>query len=113
MSSEPSMYSGLKLLPAALEILDLARDPLLPRDAVTIETVERRSARGPWTEPVATIRWDAYRDPGLSTTCQQLARIARSLLDDAPVDLRALAHLDADTGRRLAGALAAAWDEAR
>jgi hypothetical protein len=104
--SEPSVYSGLKLLPAALEILGIAQDPLLPRDAVTIEMVQRSTRK----EPVATIRWDAYADPQLSTTCRQLARIARSLLDDAPVDLLAVAHFDSDVGRRLAGAIAAAWD---
>lgn len=111
MSTEPSVYSGLKLLPAALAILELAHDRLLPADALTIETVQRQTKWNTWTEPVATIRWDAYNDPRLSDTAQRLAKVARSLLDDAPVDLRVLAHLTPQRGRRLAAALATAWDD--
>jgi hypothetical protein len=106
---EPAVYSGLKLLPAALEVLELAG---IGEPVVVVEQVRHEGRDRSWTEPSATIDWARAQDARRSTSELTLVAVARSLLDGEPVDLSELSHLGPQTGRRLIGALAAAWDEA-
>lgn len=106
---EVAVYSGLKLLPAALEVLDLAG---FDEPAVAVRQITEELPGGSTiTAPQATIDWALVLDGRRSSTETTLGEIARSLLDREPVDLGQLASLGPQTGRRLVGALAAAWDE--
>jgi hypothetical protein len=62
--SEPDVrtYSGLRVLPAALALLDVEHDPVA-RAAVTVEPVERRGRSGSWTEDEVTIDWTRLTKP--------------------------------------------------
>jgi hypothetical protein len=105
----PSVYSGLKLLPAALVLLDVDEDPVA-RQAVRIETVQR-SGTPPWTADEVTIDWERLQDARRRSTALRMTAIARSMLDDAPVDLRELVHFGHGANARLMRALATVWPD--
>ena len=110
-ATDPAVYSGYKLLPAAIALLELVDVP----GALTTEQVRRRGTfgRDDWIETVATIDWQKLEDPRHSSTTGRIAEIARSLLDDRPVDLREITHFTANTADAVLAALAKAWDEDR
>jgi hypothetical protein len=97
-------YSGLKLLPAVLVLLDVDEDPVV-RQAVRITAVQR-SGTPPWTEDEITIDWERLQDARRGSTALRMTAIARSMLDDAPVDLREIAHFGHGAHARLMHALA-------
>ena len=100
-----SVYSGLRLLPAALVLLDVDEDPVA-RQAVRIETVER-SGTPPWTEDEVTIDWERLQDARRGSTALRMTAIARSMLDD----LRDLVHFGHGAYARLMRALATVWPD--
>jgi hypothetical protein len=81
-------YSGLRLIPAAVAMLDVDGDPVA-RAAVTIEQVQREGVGGrSWTDDEVTIDWTQLTNPQRSSTARRLAAFARSMLDGIPVDMR-------------------------
>lgn len=108
--NDVSAYSGLRLIPAALALLDLEHDGVA-RAAVTVEPVERRSRSGAWTEDEVTIGWTRLNDPRRSSTARRLAAFARSMLDGTPVDLREIDYFGHGTSAHLMRALAVAWPD--
>ena len=104
-----SVYSGLKLLPAALVLLDVDEDPVA-RQAVRVERVQR-SGTPPWAEDEVTIDWERLQDARRGSTALRMTAIARSMLDDAPVDLRELVHFGHGAYARLMRALATVWPD--
>lgn len=54
--SDVRTYSGLRLLPAALALLDVDSDPVA-RAAVSVQPIERRGRSGSWAEDDVTIDW--------------------------------------------------------
>jgi hypothetical protein len=104
-----SVYSGLKLLPAVLVLLDVHEDPVA-RQAVRVMPVQR-SGTPPWTENEVTIDWERLQDPRRSSTALRMTAIARSMLDDAPVDLRELVRFGHAAHARLMRALATVWPD--
>jgi hypothetical protein len=89
-ASDTSTYSGLRLLPAVLALLDVNNDPAAAR-AVTVVAVERRDATSTSAEDEVAIDWTRLQDPRRSATSVRLA-IARSMVDGAPVDLSEIVH---------------------
>jgi hypothetical protein len=85
-------YSGVRLTPAALAMLDVDQDPVA-RAAVTVEPVERRGGpSGSWTEDEITIDWTRRTNPQRSSTAHRLTAFAPSKLDGIPVDMREIDH---------------------
>jgi hypothetical protein len=105
-----STYSGLRLLPAVLVLLDVDSDPVAAR-AVSVVPVERRDATSTWIEDEVTIDWTRLQDPRRSATATRLAAIARSMLDGTPVDLSEIVHFGHGTYALLMRALAATWPD--
>lgn len=104
-------YSGLRLIPAALAMLDVDNDPVA-RAAVTVEPVERRGGpSGSWTEDEVTIDWTRLSDPRRSSTAHRLTAFARSMLDGIPVDMREIDYFRHGTFAHFMRALAVAWPD--
>lgn len=103
-------YSGLRLIPAALAMLDVDQDPVA-RAAVTVEPVERRGASGSWTEDEVTVDWTRLTNPQRSSTALRLAAFARSMLDGIPVDMREIDYFGHGTFAHFMRALAVAWPD--
>jgi hypothetical protein len=103
-------YSGLRVLPAALALLDVEHDPVA-RAAVTVEPVERRGRSGSWTEDEVTIDWTRLTNPQRSSTAIRLPTFARSMRDGTPVDMREIDHFGHGTFAHFMRALAVAWPD--
>jgi hypothetical protein len=108
--SDVRTYSGLRLIPAALALLDLEHDAVA-RAAVTVEPVERRSSAGAWTEDEITIDWTRLSDPRRSSTALRLTAFARSMLDGTLVDMREIDYFGHGTFAHFIRALAVAWPD--
>jgi hypothetical protein len=103
-------YSGLRLIPAALALLDREHDGVA-RAAVTVEPVERHGSSGTWTEDEVTIDWTRLEDGRRSSTALRLTAFARSMLDGTPVDMREIDHFGHGTFAHFMRALAVAWPD--
>lgn len=104
-------YSGLRLIPAALAMLDVDQDPVA-RAAVTIEQVEQHGFGGhTWIEDEVTIDWTRLSDARRSSTAHRLTAFARSMLDGIPVDMREIDHFGHGTFAHFMRALAVAWPD--
>lgn len=109
--SDVRTYSGLRLISAALAMIDVDQDPVA-RTAVTIEQVEQHGFDGrSWIEDEVTIDWARLSDPRRSSTSLRLAAFARSMLDGTPVDMRAIDHFGHGTFAHFMRALALAWPD--
>lgn len=87
-------YSGLRLLPAVLIMLD-ADDPVV-RAAVKVEKVHRRMAYScrEYIEDQVTVDWDRLLDGRRSRTQITLAGFARSMLEGSEAYLSDLVHFE-------------------
>ena len=104
-------YSGLRLIPAALAMLDVDQDPVA-RAAVTVEQVEQHGVGGrSWIEDEVTIDWTRLSDARRSSTALRLTAFARSMLDGNPVDMREIDHFGHGTFAHFMRALAIAWPD--
>ena len=89
--SDVRTYSGLRLIPAALAMLDVEHDPVA-RAAVQIRQVERQGGSGSWTEDEVMIDWTRLEDGRRSSSALRLTAFARSMLDGSEVDMREIDH---------------------
>ncbi|MBS0592046.1 MAG: hypothetical protein JSR84_01105 [Proteobacteria bacterium] len=104
-------YSGLRLLPAAVILLNVDQDAGARR-WVTIEPVERAGSGGrTWMEDEVTVNWTRLEDPRRSSTALRLTAFARSMLDGTPVDVREIDHFPHDAYALFMRALATAWPD--
>jgi hypothetical protein len=106
---EPGVYRGRRLLPAAFRLLEVPPNAPKLRGAVEIREVEDRRTedpRGALLVDELTVDWNRVLDPTLNSDgAILLARIARSLLEGEPVDLRRTIGLHGDLAKRLAEAM--------
>jgi len=75
-----STYSGLRLLPAVLVLLDVDNDPAADR-AVNVVPAERRGATSTRIEDEVTIDWTRLQNPRRSANATRLAAIAHDAGD--------------------------------
>jgi hypothetical protein len=109
--SDVRTYSGLRLIPAALAMLDVDHDPVA-RAAVTIEQVEQQGLHGDsWIEDEVKIDWTRLADARRSSAALRLTAFARSMLDGTPVDMREIDHFGHGTFAHFMRALAVAWPD--
>lgn len=103
---DTGVYSGLKLLPAAIKLLGGAHAP--EREAaVTVRRVKRGDGM---QEDEFTINWTRVMNPRHASTDLQLARMARSLIERTPVDLWDTCHFGPGTWQHVIDALTLARD---
>ena len=101
--SDLHTYTDLRLLPAALALLDLTGDPQVA-PAVKVHPDEQSDAG-----VTATIDWDLLIGLTMSSDAHARVAIARSLLDGTLVDLSKIADFEPDTYALMMRALTTTW----
>lgn len=113
---EPEVYCGRRTVPAAMVLLQADINEPDLRGAVEVRDAQERRGPDPrdWlTVQELVVDWSQVLDPDLrSTDAILLARVARSLLDGEPVDLRRTAGLSGHHAARLAEAMTLVADRA-